>query len=116
MDLRDLPEPWPGWLTDNIRGMLLAEVRSEAESRRSSVARGAETPELAATLFDKFGWGMSRAAHIIGIANSLQQEVVRLVREIDPGFESHRTARWAARPASLRLTDGEAPLSSTRRR
>jgi hypothetical protein len=114
MDLRDLPQPLPGWLKENISTQLLAEVRAEAQSRRNSVARGAETPELAATLFDKFGWGMAKAAHIIGIVDLLQREVDHLVREIDPEFETHRTARWAARPASLHLTD-EVSSSATSR-
>jgi hypothetical protein len=115
MDLRDLPQPLPDWLKENISAQLLAEVRAEAESRRNSVARGAETPELAATLFDKFGWGMSKAAHIIGIVDSLQREVDRLVREIDPEFEAHRVARWAARPASLRLIDDKVASSAPSR-
>jgi hypothetical protein len=38
---------------------MLAQVRSYADGRESDVLRGAETPELAATLLDKFGWGMS---------------------------------------------------------
>ena len=101
MNIKDLPEPLPVWLQENIEAQMLAEVRSYADGRKSDVLRGAETPELAATLLDKFGWGMSKAAQIIGFDSKVMSEVDRLVREIDPEFDAHRSDRWNARPASL---------------
>ena len=106
MNLKDLAEPLPRSFQEAIEVQLLAEVRSYADGRMSDVSRGAETPELAAVLLEKFGWGMSRAAHIIGVDSGLMAEIDRLAREIDPDFEAHRASRWAARPASLSTTPG----------
>jgi len=103
--LKDLPEGtiWPH-LLEAIERDVVAEARSYAASRANDVARGAETPELAALLLDKFGEGLAKALHIAGIESTVQREVDKLVREIDPDFEAHRKARWAARPAALQLS------------
>ncbi len=101
MNLKDLAELLPRSFQEAIEAQLLTEIRSYADGRMSDVSRGAETPELAAVLLEKFGWGMARAVQIIGVDSSLMAEVDRLAREIDPDFETHRATRWAARPASL---------------
>lgn len=55
MNLRDLSGSLPDGLRESIEQSLRGEIRAEAESRRKAVERGAESPELAATLLDKFG-------------------------------------------------------------
>jgi len=103
MNLLDLPQPLPLPLRDSIEQALRGEIRAEAESRRKAVERGAESPELAATLLDKFGWGLAKAANLIGVDVALQQELDELVCEIYPDFQQLNRRRWAARPAALSL-------------
>lgn len=85
------------WL-DELR----REVRSAAEGRTSDVQRGAESPAVAAALFDKFGGGICAAAHVLGLdTGGLQREVDALARQIDPDFDAHPKARWAARQGAF---------------
>lgn len=100
--LKELPPGtiWPHLLA-SIEQQVIAEIESYSESRRNDVSRGAETAELAAALLDKYGSGMARALHIAGLDSAVQAVTDKLVREIDPDFDKHRQARWAARPASL---------------
>lgn len=42
-----------------------------------------------------------KALRIVGIDSSVRREGDRLCREIDPDFDAHRDARWAARPCAL---------------
>lgn len=84
------------WWLDQLR----REVCSAAEGRASDVQRGAESPAVAAALFDKFGGGICAAAHGLGPdTRDLQCEVDALARQIDPHFDANRQARWEARPA-----------------
>jgi len=108
VNLKDLKHPIPEAFRKSLAAQLLDELRGEAKNRAHSVARGAETAELAATMLGQIGWGFLRAAQIIGIDVPLQAELNRLVHDIDPDFEAHTIARWSARPASLALqtTDG----------
>jgi hypothetical protein len=103
--LKELPDGvvWPH-LLEAIERDVLADLRGYAASRASDVARGAETPELAALLVDKYCEGMARALYIAGIDSQVRAVADRLVREIDPDFEIHKQARWSARPASLATT------------
>lgn len=100
--LKELPHGviWPH-LLDAIERDVIADIRSYAASRASDVARGAETPELAALLVEKYCDGLCRALHIAGIDSGARAVGDRLVREIDPDFEIHKQARWSARPAAL---------------
>ncbi len=105
MDLRDAPEgAIPQFILESISNNLAIEFRQEAASRRAAVARGAETPELAATLLEKFGYGLAKAAHVAGIVSDLMREVDQTVLEIDPNFEANRKARWASSPAGITYT------------
>lgn len=105
MDLRDVPDgAIPKFIIEAIANDLAVEFRQEAASRRAAVARGAETPELAATLLEKFGYGLAKAAHVAGIPSDLMREVDQVVSEIDPNFEANRKARWASSPASITYT------------
>lgn len=83
---------------------LIEEIRGYAEGRRRDVARGAETPALAALLVEKYGEGVAKAANLFGADNSqIAREVDRLVREIDPQYSKHRRYRFEARPAGLAI-------------
>lgn len=105
MDFRDAPNgSIPQFIIEAIANNLAVEFRHEASSRRAAVARGAETPELAATLLEKFGYGLVKAAGIAGIATDLMREVDQTVYEIDPHFEANRKARWASSPAAITYT------------
>lgn len=89
---------------------LAEEIRSHASSRMNDVARGAETPELAALLVEKYGMGLAKAAALAADvfdvpAPDLTREVDRLVAEIDPDTKAHREKRWAQRPAGLTAAD-----------
>lgn len=100
--LKDLPPGtiWPQ-LLEAIERDVIQDIRLYAQGRARDVARGAETPELAALLVDTYCRGMATALHIAGLDSTVRAEGDRLVREIDPEFEAHREARRAARPASL---------------
>lgn len=100
--LKDLPDGtiWPH-LLDAIERAVVSEIRQYADGRRANIARGAETHELAALLIDKYGAGMAQALAIAGIESTVRAETDRLVRELDPEFERHQAARWAARPAGI---------------
>jgi hypothetical protein len=104
--LKDLPPGtiWPH-LLESIERQVLAEIDAYAAGRKSDVARGAETPALAALLVDKYGAGLAKALRIAGIDSQVQQATDRLAREIDPDFDLHRDARWNARPAGLAFAD-----------
>ena len=81
---------------------LIDEIRTYANGRMSDVERGAETPEFAALLTEKVGWGMNLAARALGFrVAAFVPEVDRLVARIDPEFAEHRRKRWAARPARV---------------
>lgn len=104
--LKDLPPGtiWPH-LLEAIDSKAVAEIESYAAARRNDVARGAETAILAAVLVDKYGAGLAKALAIAGIDSSVQQRTDHLVRELDPAFDDHRRARWAAKPAGLSIID-----------
>lgn len=103
--LKELPEgtTWPH-LLEAIERDVIKDLRSYASSRQGDVSRGAETPELAALIVDKYCEGLVKALFIAGFDSRVRAEGDRLVREIDPEFDMHKKARWAARPASLVLT------------
>jgi hypothetical protein len=103
--LKDLPQGtiWPH-LLESIERDVLEDIRSYASSRQNDVARGAESSELAALLVDKYCDGVAKALLIVGIDSQVRSEGDRLVRQIDPEFDAHRKARWAAKPAALALT------------
>jgi hypothetical protein len=88
-------------LLEAIERDVIADIRMYARSRATYVMWGAETPELAALLIDKYCQGMASALHIAGLDSVVRAVGDRLVREMDPQFEAHVEARQAARPASL---------------
>ncbi|HGF4014028.1 hypothetical protein [Burkholderia cenocepacia] len=83
---------------------LIEEIRNYAEGRKSDVARGAETPALAALMVEKYGEGLAKAVHLMGADNGdMMRELDRWVREIDPQYPKHRQYRFEARPAGLAI-------------
>ena len=89
---------------------LAEEIKSHALSRMRDVARGAETPELAGLLVEKYGMGLAKAAALAADvfdvpAPDLTRDVDKLVAEIDPDAKAHREKRWAQRPAGLTTVD-----------
>ena len=90
-------------MLEAIEREILTNLQQYAEGRRNDVARGAETHELAALLVDKYCEGLSNALYIVGLNSAVRSEGDRLVKDIDPDFDTHRQARWAARPARISM-------------
>jgi hypothetical protein len=89
---------------DEIKA-LIVEIRRYAEHRLSDVARGVETPALAALMVEKFGEGIAKATQLLGVegCSELGREIDRLVREVDPHYPTHLQYRFEARPAGLAI-------------
>ena len=91
---------------ETLNARISEEIRGYAASRKKDVARGAETPELAALLVEKYGSGLAKAAGFVADlldapASDLLTDVNRLVLEIDPKAAENRDRRWQARPVGL---------------
>jgi hypothetical protein len=84
---------------------LIEAIQRYAGNRVNDVARGAETPALAALMVEKFGEGLMKAAYLLGVdhGDDLKHEIDRLVREIDPQYPTHVQYRFEARPAGLAI-------------
>jgi hypothetical protein len=91
---------WPH-LLEAIERDVIQDIRRYAQGHVKDVMRGAETPELAALLVDNYCEGMASALRIAGLDSVVRAVGDRLVHEIDPQFEAHLEARWAARSLSL---------------
>ena len=92
-----------------LQERVVAELRDYTASRKNNVLRGAESPELAALLIEKYGEGLVKALHIAEDlldvpASRLRAEVDRLVLEIDPNAEENRKRRWASPPAGVSVS------------
>jgi hypothetical protein len=72
--LKDLPPGtiWPH-LLEAIEVNVLSDLRSYAQSKQNDVERGADTPDLAALLVDKYCEGLAVALRIAGIDSSLRK-------------------------------------------
>ena len=80
--------------------LLQAQVRDYARQRAKDVARGAETPRLAALLVQKYGEGVvvfDSARSVDPVMSVVDEEVSR----IDPLWQEHNRERWAGRPADV---------------
>ena len=84
---------------------LSQQIKSYAEVRASAVARGAETPQLAALLIQKYGTGIADAMATIfddkRAASPLSHLVDSEVEKLDPQWREHARERWAATPADV---------------
>lgn len=96
-------------------GRMIAEIERYATGRKSDVARGAETPALASLMVEKFGYGLMKAADLLGLPDSslLAAAVDRLVVEIDPQYRKHQQYRWDSRPAGLSIADADGTTPRT---
>ena len=83
-------------------------INAYANIRATSVARGAETPQLAALLLRKYGAGMADAVTAIfddaSAAVPLTQLVDREVEKLDPQWRGHARDRWEATPAARKYS------------
>lgn len=84
---------------------LILELREYASLRQRDVARGAESPRLAALLVQKFGLGLSKAVERIygspRAADPINSAVDVCVAQIDPNWREHARERWNGRPADV---------------
>lgn len=84
---------------------LVQQVRVYAEGRAKDVARGAETPRLAALLLQKYGQGVIDAVTAIydtpRAADAISRALDEATQKIDPQWQEHNRERWAARPADV---------------
>ncbi len=97
-------------VADRFAKLLIHDLREYAAGRKADVARGAETPALAALLLEKYGYGLAKAASLLRDASDgnikpseVMAEVDALVAEIDPEWKAHRHLRWESRPADISL-------------
>lgn len=84
---------------------LVQQVKDYANGRAKDVARGAETPRLAALLVQKYGRGVVDAVATVfdnpRSAALIYEVVDEETAKIDPLWEEHNRERWAGRPADV---------------
>lgn len=80
-------------------------VMEYAQSRKFEVARGTETPRLAATLLRQYGEALADAASFLGapveVASGLRRMIDQQSTDIDPQWLRHQWERQAAKRADL---------------
>ena len=85
--------------------LLVREIRDYAGSRANDIARGAETPHLAALLLQKYGLGVAKAVEVVFESPRVADPIIAALDEetnrIDPDWKEHNRERWAARPADV---------------
>lgn len=84
---------------------LMQQVQEYAAGRATDVARGAETPHLAALLVQKYALGVTDAVGVV-FQNSRAADRIQLladeeVAKIDPLWREHARERWSGRPADV---------------
>lgn len=86
---------------------ILAEFEDYGRSRIKDVGRNAETPQLAALLVEKYGYGLAKALFIMGFdTQELYNRIDTMIKEIDPLVKENRKLRWEARPAGIIFNGG----------
>lgn len=84
---------------------LVQRVRDYGQARAADVARGAETPRLAALLVQKYGTGIADATAVVfdhpRAADPVRVAVDEETARIDPQWREHARERWAGRPADV---------------
>jgi hypothetical protein len=89
--------------TENLIADLNREIRSYAESRRNCVARGAETPEFAALMVEKYGSGLLHGVRLV-LGRNIHGDVLdEEVANIDPDWRANRDARWKRGPVGVHI-------------
>lgn len=84
MDLRDVPEgAISQFILDSIADNLAAEFRQEADSRRTAVARGAETPGLSSLFWwgCSLGWGRRNSENVTDTSQVVIKSLTQLWAE-----------------------------------
>jgi hypothetical protein len=93
------------YLTDEakeeISEKFILELEEYAQTRRNCVRDNQETPELAALLVEKYGYGLATAAKILELKQNLYVKIDELVEGIDQVAKATRKKRWDSRPAGL---------------
>ena len=84
---------------------LVRQVKEYANGRAKDVARGAETPQLAALLVQKYGLGVIDAVATVYDSPRTADPIAKVVDEetakIDPDWREHAQQRWAGLPADV---------------
>ncbi|MFB8378119.1 hypothetical protein [Paenibacillus taichungensis] len=84
---------------------LILEVKDYANGRAKDVARGAESPRLAALLLQKYGLGVISAVSLIfdspRAADPILEVLDQETAKIDARWREHDRERWSWRPADL---------------
>lgn len=84
---------------------LVQQVKDYANGGAKDVARGAETPRLAALLVQKYGRGVADAVASIfespRAADPIGKAVDEETAKIDPLWREHNRERCAGRPADV---------------
>lgn len=89
---------------EQAKQAVLAKLADYAESRKRDVQRGAETPELAGLLVQKYGYGLVDAFVVIfddTLPCPTYSDVDAAVVSINPDWFDTDRKRWAGRPAAL---------------
>lgn len=90
---------------EKIVERLVQQVKDYADGRATDVARGAETPRLAALLVQKYGLGMVHAVTTIfgtpRAADRIYKATDDETAKIDPRWREHAQERWNGRPADV---------------
>ncbi len=86
-------------------GQLVEKVKQYPTGRAKDVARGAETPRLAALLVQKYGCGVADAMTVIfgspRAADAIFKVVDEEIAKLDPHWREHERERWAGRQADV---------------
>jgi hypothetical protein len=94
---------------------LIQMVHDYAAQRQQQVTHGRESPELAALLVQKYGYGVVDAVQVLGDAQTaarVLQAVDAVVTAIDPQWGAHAQQRWARLGVTLVGLPGEAERSA----
>lgn len=88
-----------------ITEKLIKQIRDYANGRKADIARGAETPTLAALLLQKYGFGLADAVNIfydnLRASDILIQVLDEETSKIDPQWREHNKERWTGQPADI---------------
>jgi hypothetical protein len=93
----------PEHVRQAIERDVTAYLSAYCGSRHNDVDRGAETAEVAGAFIAQYVAGMDRVLSLMGIDMDLVRVGDAMIARIDPDFEQHKHARWAARPCGFTM-------------
>lgn len=80
-------------------------IKDFANGRANDIARGAETPRLAAALLQKYGQGLADAVTVFYDTPRVADTIFKVLDEetykIDPQWREHNKERWEGQPADI---------------